>query len=693
MTRTPRFLLACLFLFFAAALYVQSQASAGPNASPATSPVAITFGESSVALNGPWKFSVGDSPVDPKTGRPLWAEPEFDDSKWETVDLTPKEGAVDPTAGTSAYVPGWTARGHAGYSGYGWYRIRVQYQLQPGQRLALAGPADVDDAYQVFADGELLGSLGNFSGSQPAVYLARPMVFRLREPRGEDTGTRVLAFRVWMLPASLVIQPTSGGMHNAPVLGEASIVALQSHLKWMEIIRVILSQAILALAFGVLALVAFSLILFDRSDPVYLWIGLLFLSSALGLGLIPIGYWPNLLPANSWLLLAAVLGPVVSALWVIVWWIWFGRTAGRWIPWALCVLVPLDFISRVLSWEVLFGVVSQQTALRFGDMERLLTIVFFVLLLWVVVDAIRRHRMEGWLVLPVVILHGVSSNSRVASQPSIRLTWFPFGIPVPLEDVEHLLIALVIALLLLRRLIQSVKCQKEMALDVKSAQEVQKVILPEQRIVLPGFEIESEYRPAREVGGDFFQIIPNDKDGSLLIVAGDVAGKGLRAGMLVALLIGAIRTAARFSSDPVFVLSELNRRLLGRGDARATCLALRIDRDGTATLANAGHLPPYLNSAPVEIEGSLPLGLIEAFEPSVLQFQFSPGDRLLLLSDGIAEATNKQGQLFGFDRVLELVRTQPSAAKIAEAAQAFGQDDDISVIALTRIGTAEPAMA
>jgi hypothetical protein len=78
-----------------------------------------------------------------------------------------------------------------------------------------------------------------------------------------------------------------------------------------------------------------------------------------------------------------------------------------------------------------------------------------------------------------------------------------------------------------------------MELDIKGAQEVQRVILPEAIGSLPGFAIESEYRPAREVGGDFFQVIPHISDGSLLIVAGDVTGKGLQAGMLVALLVGA----------------------------------------------------------------------------------------------------------------------------------------------------------
>src|SRR5271156_5688017 len=93
----------------------------------------ITLGQSVVPLYGPWKFTVGDSPVDSATHLPVWAEPGFNDSAWETVDLTPAKGAVDPISGQTAYVPGWTARGHAGHWGYGWYRIRVQVQGRPDE--------------------------------------------------------------------------------------------------------------------------------------------------------------------------------------------------------------------------------------------------------------------------------------------------------------------------------------------------------------------------------------------------------------------------------------------------------------------------------------------------------------------------------------------------------------------------------
>ncbi|MGA8290162.1 MAG: PP2C family protein-serine/threonine phosphatase, partial [Acidobacteriaceae bacterium] len=121
------------------------------------------------------------------------------------------------------------------------------------------------------------------------------------------------------------------------------------------------------------------------------------------------------------------------------------------------------------------------------------------------------------------------------------------------------------------------------------------------------------------------------------------------------------------------------------GHAHATCLALRIAADGSATLANAGHLPPYLNAKELPMEGALPLGMVESAEFSVMHFQLAPGDRLLLMSDGVAEAQDEKGQLFGFERIEELLRKPITAAEVAAAAQNFGQEDDISVLSVTRI--------
>ncbi|HMG86607.1 MAG TPA: PP2C family protein-serine/threonine phosphatase [Terracidiphilus sp.] len=275
----------------------------------------------------------------------------------------------------------------------------------------------------------------------------------------------------------------------------------------------------------------------------------------------------------------------------------------------------------------------------------------------------------------------------------IHMSWFPFGVKVALAQMAYLLLVAALALLLLHRLLLSLHHQRLMALDVKQAQEVQQVILPEARTTLPGMVIESEYRPAREVGGDFFQILPHSTDGSLLIVAGDVTEKGLKAGMLVALLVGTIRTAAETNDEPQAMLGALNRRLMGRGDAQATCLAMRIAADDAVTLANAGHVAPYLNGEPLPMEGALPLGMVEGAESSVMRFHLNQGDRLMLISDGIAEATDADGHLFGFERVREMLRSVEWAAEIANTAQTFGQEDDISVISVTRIPVNEPALA
>jgi serine phosphatase RsbU (regulator of sigma subunit) len=181
------------------------------------------------------------------------------------------------------------------------------------------------------------------------------------------------------------------------------------------------------------------------------------------------------------------------------------------------------------------------------------------------------------------------------------------------------------------------------------------------------------------VGGDFFQVLPDPRDGSTLIVVGDVAGKGLQAGMLAALIVGAIRTAFKFTSDPSSILALLNERLQGRG--LVTCLAMRIDGNGSIELANAGHLPPYVNGRELALEGAFPLGALPANLFPIQRFQLSEGESLLFVSDGVVEARNAQGELFGFERTAAISGT--SADQIARAAQQFGQEDDITVLTLT----------
>ena len=148
---------------------------------PHSSPAEITLGQAATPLYGPWKFSIGDSPVDSKTDKPLWAESGFDDSGWETLDLTPRPGMSDPWTNDPRFVPGWTSLGHPGYMGWAWYRFTMLVSAPKEERLAVEGPYWADDAYQVFDNGGLLGSFGRFSGAHetPAVYFNQPAFFPL----------------------------------------------------------------------------------------------------------------------------------------------------------------------------------------------------------------------------------------------------------------------------------------------------------------------------------------------------------------------------------------------------------------------------------------------------------------------------------------------------------------------------------
>jgi serine phosphatase RsbU (regulator of sigma subunit) len=164
--------------------------------------------------------------------------------------------------------------------------------------------------------------------------------------------------------------------------------------------------------------------------------------------------------------------------------------------------------------------------------------------------------------------------------------------------------------------------------------------------------------------------------------------------MTVSLLVGTFRTLAHYTDSPNEILRAMNQRMIGRNSGGfTTCLVLRIDADGKLTAANAGHLTPYLNGHEVALEGGLPLGLSaeSTYQESI--FQFPSNSQLTLLTDGVLEARNKAGELFGFERTTA-ISTQPAEA-VAQMAQAFGQEDDITVLTVTRTSAnaLSPAMA
>jgi len=176
-----------------------------------------------------------------------------------------------------------------------------------------------------------------------------------------------------------------------------------------------------------------------------------------------------------------------------------------------------------------------------------------------------------------------------------------------------------------------------------------------------------------------------------MLVLGDVSGKGLPAAMTVALVVGAVRTLAEFTTSPAEMLEGLNRRLCGRlRGGFATCLALRLQPDGTGSIASAGHPSPFLNGRELDLPGALPMGIHETnYEEIALAMK--PTDRLALYTDGLLEARNPQGDLYGFERLESLFAHEMNANVACDHAVTFGQEDDITVLTLTRLRAGEEA--
>ncbi len=271
--------------------------------------------------------------------------------------------------------------------------------------------------------------------------------------------------------------------------------------------------------------------------------------------------------------------------------------------------------------------------------------------------------------------------------PNVFATW-----GVPLIEARGFITAGVIIVLLgllFRDQRQATLERAALAAELEAARVVQKVLIPEEIPAIAGFSLETVYRPASQVGGDFFQVIPLEGGGALIVI-GDVSGKGMPAAMTVSLLVGTVRTLAHYTQSPGEILAAMNQRMTARsGDGFTTCLVLRVEASGTLIAANAGHLSPYINGKELLLENGLPLGLAANAQYMESQSNLAAPARLTLITDGVIEARNADGELYGFERTAAI--SSKSADQIAKTAELFGQEDDITVLTLTRLD--EPASA
>jgi hypothetical protein len=637
----------------------------------------VVLGSSSVELNGPWKFHKGDDLQ--------WAQPDFNDSGWPSMDLSPPAGSYDPFLGTSGFMPGWTALGDAGYAGYAWYRLKVNVQYDPGLSeggLEIKMPDDVDDGYQVFVNGQLIGEFGHFTPTGVRTYLTLPRTFAL--PKGIKSGQITFAIRVWMDPSTALTNPDAGGLHGPPILGQAGPIERMLRLDWDAVNR---SQLSRFLELGVLLLsiiVAVVLFWLDRKEKAYLWLALACGGVALQSIVTLIGNYTAVIPASFFFLLSdAILVQGVIGLWIIFWAYWFrmGRMPRQHnMVWGFAIVLALMI---AMMRAPLYGhLIPTQAVFFLSPLAVFMKLLLGGLLLWVAWEGMRKDHTGAWLAMPAVGLIIVSLYQQELLVLHVPLLFFPFGMAVGISQIAVVVSLIIITLLLMRRFLQSLKLRQQWEAEIDQARQIQQLLIPEAIPTIPGYVLETEYKPAQQVGGDFFQILPDGHDG-VLILLGDVTGKGLQAGMQVALIVGAIRTTVETSHEPHVVLEALNRRLCGRGQSYATCVAMHIASDGKTTIANAGHLAPYLNGKELAMTGNLPLGLNASITFDQVTIQLKQRDRLLVITDGVIEAKNAKNELFGFNRARSI--SHLPAAFIVKAAEIFGQEDDITVVSISRV--------
>lgn len=663
-------------LAFPLAVAVFAEQPAKPQAVVSITPPVLTvdgLGQGAVPLDGPWEFHTGDSLE--------WASPSFDDSGWEPIQVTSS----------------WGSQNHPSYTGYSWYRRHVQIHTLDGSKskFALLMPP-VDDAYEIYWNGKLIGRFGKLPPRPHWYYTPPSRSFAL--PAAES-GT--IAVRVWKSPLLFVDPASLGGIYGPPLLGDADAIAVQLTATNAQAMRQNLYDYTLDILYGFVMLLSLLLWSRNRNVKLFLWLAIftatpVLLSVIRGVLQLPISYG-----------LGRGLNQPIYALNHIS--LWF----------LLLYLLRLDGNQTLARWTralaivtVAAGVLDGALAFLWGSagagmltLDAVLTTLILVVEVFpfVIIAIGIRQRLEPsrwWLAISAFVSQMIDTvaDASAAGQRFTHWTLYDkvntplfaiFGVHFTAADLAGIGLFLSILYAVYRYNMEQQARQSALEQEMQSAREIQRVLIPETLPSLEGFAMSSAYQPALEVGGDFFQII-RENEGSTIVALGDVSGKGLKAAMSVSLIVGVLRSLSGANSAPVQILQNLNRCLCGRLQGGfVTAVILRLLPNGTVILANAGHLPPFLNQRELEIEGSLPLGLLSSATYGEVQIRLHPGDQLSLYTDGLVEARNATGEIYGFDRLHALFASRPSAQQATQAAVAFGQEDDITVLTLTRLAAGE----
>ena len=236
--------------------------------------------------------------------------------------------------------------------------------------------------------------------------------------------------------------------------------------------------------------------------------------------------------------------------------------------------------------------------------------------------------------------------------------------------------------------------------ELRVARRIQQAALPNEVPTLEGWQISPYYQPAREVGGDFydFHVL---SEGRVGLVVGDATGKGVPAALVMSTTCGMLQLAARAlgSASPGEVLAQVNETLVARipSNMFVTCFYAILDlNSGSLTYANAGHDLPYLHRSGTAEElraRGMPLGLMPGMDYEEKEIILQAGESALFYSDGLVEAHDPKGEMFGFPRLRDLVAEHGEERSLGEllleelysfVGEGWEQEDDITLLTLRR---------
>ena len=589
-----------------------------------------------------------------------WAAPGLDDSHWEKGSAPTKDGGLVVK------------------SGYQWYRTTVSLpEALEGRELAI-GMGTLSEVYDLYVEGVLIGRFGHWT-PRPESPFDRNITYPI--PPGIVKGSTVhIAIRQWIGRTTTSYFPfySSGAARfpRPPELGLRSTVTARTKLFVSAGIVRNLPWNLCLLAMLASGCVAFVLFSAQRARAEYLLLGIYCVGSFLA----PLG--GGILAANESVMRRS-WGPVfiftIYGVFNVTPLFFLSRLCGQFRR-LLEVGTALDLFMYFVLGFAMATQASFTNNATWTTFSSILPTLFFL----TAALGLLLQREVGSIAIGIALLleelatAWVNSIHTLVGMPDLR--FMPLGpLAVDLRAIAQALFVFVTWIVLYFRYREEQLRQLGLEQDMASARRMQEQLLGGSAPQVSGFDLTAVYLPAQEVGGDFYRTVPLH-DGSLLVIVGDVSGKGLDAAMLVAAVLGSL--ANEVERSPGSLLEYLNHAVTGRtGGGFITACCARFFPDGRILMANAGHISPYLNGRELQLENGLPLGISTVAE--YVEAEVRASGSVTFLSDGVVEARNARGELLGFERMAAL--TAKPAAEIAAAAQQWGQEDDITVLTVMRV--------